>query len=390
MSFIGLASLFVAITLPLLLTKGWVTLTWAVQGFVMLWIASKMRSEFLRQLAYILYLIVLGRVTFLDLPTQFSGLDQKVPAGEYFLGLLERLAVFGVPIISFFAAGRLFSKETSSSSDWLVGEGNDIKPWFGQSRMARFCFWIVVLLMFVVLNVEVFYSIGAHYEPLMRPAMTLVWIALGAVLFREMLANRETIATVFFWILIFALVVKVFLVDIFYWDLGWDLAYSFTRPLEDVGMRLINYGSVATFFLFVWQLLFRKAGRERLARAFGYLSLGSVFVYSSLEVWSGFSEFVPGFRQGGISIFWAVFALVFLLTGISKSKALMRGLGLVLMGIVIFKVFLIDLADLDQLFRIIAFIVLGVVILLGSFLYLKYRHRFLMEEESERAESSDF
>ncbi|MEM1443358.1 MAG: DUF2339 domain-containing protein, partial [Verrucomicrobiota bacterium] len=389
MSFIGLASLFVAITLPLLLSSGWITLSWAVQGFVMLWIASRMRSEFLRQLAYVLYLIVLGRIAFFDLGAQFGGLHRPMPTGDYFLGFLQRLAMFGVPIISFFAAGRLFTKESGSSSDWLVGENNDIKPWFGQSRMARFCFWIVVVLSFLVLNMEVFYSIGAHYEPLMRPAMTLVWIALGAVLLREMLANRETIATVFFWILVVALVIKVFLVDIFYWDPGWDLAYAFREPVADFGMRFLNYGSVATFFVFVWQLLFKRTSQDRLARAFGYLALGSVFVYSSLEVWSALSEFLPGFRRGGISIFWAIFGLALLLTGISKSKALMRGLGLVLMGIVILKVFVIDLAGLDQLYRIIAFIVLGVVILLGSFLYLKYRHRFLMEEESEGSTSND-
>ncbi len=380
MSFIGLASLFVAITLPLLLSSGWITVSWAVQGFVMLWIASRMKSEFLRQLAYVLYLIVLGRIAFLDLAVQFDVIGREVTTGEYWAGFLRRLMVFGVPIASFFAAGRLFTKEDAASSDWLVSEGNDIKPWFGQSRLARFCFWVVVALTFVVMNVEVFFSIGAHYEPLMRPAMTLVWIALGAVLLREMLANRETIATLFFWILVVALVIKVFLVDVFYWDPGWDLAYSFREPIEDVGMRLLNYGSVAVFFLFVWQLLFKQTNRAGVSRAFGYLALASVFTYLTMEIWSGLTEFLPEFRMGGLSIFWAVFGLALLLTGISKSKAVMRGLGLVLMGVVIAKVFFVDLAGLDQLYRIVAFIILGVVILFGSFLYLKYRDRFLMEE----------
>lgn len=388
MSFIGLASLFVAITLPLLLSSGWITVSWAVQGFVMLWIASRMKSEFLRQLAYVLYLVVLGRIALLDLSQQFDGINRQVPTGEYWAGLLQRLMVFGIPIASFFAAGRLFSKESETSSDWLVSEGNDIRPWFGHSRLSRGCFWIVVVLSFVVLNVEVFFSIGNHFEPLMRPAMTLVWIALGAVLLREMLANRETVATVFFWILVGALVVKVFLVDVFYWNPGWDLAYSFREPVADVGMRLLNYGSVAVFFLFVWQLLFRKTNREALSRAFGYLALGSVFIYTSLEFWSGLTEFLPEFRMGGLSIFWSIFAFALLLTGISKSKALMRGLGLVLTGIVIVKVFFVDLAGLDQLYRIVAFIILGVVILAGSFLYLKYRHRFLMEEVDSSSSDS--
>jgi uncharacterized membrane protein len=41
-----------------------------------------------------------------------------------------------------------------------------------------------------------------------------------------------------------------------------------------------------------------------------------------------------------------------------------------------FKVFLSDLASLDQFYRIIAFILLGVLTLSGAFLYLKYRQTF--------------
>ena len=72
LSFMGLSSVFVAITLPLVLSKGWITASWATQGFVMLWIASRMKSEFLRQLAYILYLIVLVRIAIFDLHDQFG------------------------------------------------------------------------------------------------------------------------------------------------------------------------------------------------------------------------------------------------------------------------------------------------------------------------------
>ena len=40
------------------------------------------------------------------------------------------------------------------------------------------------------------------------------------------------------------------------------------------------------------------------------------------------------------------------------------------------KVFFVDLASLDQFYRIIAFILLGVLVLCGAFLYLKYRQTF--------------
>ncbi|HRQ90248.1 MAG TPA: DUF2339 domain-containing protein, partial [Bacteroidia bacterium] len=108
----------------------------------------------------------------------------------------------------------------------------------------------------------------------------------------------------------------------------------------------------------------------------GYASLAAVFVYSSLEIWTALSHFLPAFRMGGISIYWSLFAVALLLAGILKNRAALRGIGLFLLAGTILKVFILDLAGLDQLFRIVAFIVLGVVVLAGSFLYFKYSHHF--------------
>ena len=60
----------------------------------------------------------------------------------------------------------------------------------------------------------------------------------------------------------------------------------------------------------------------------------------------------------------------------------LRYVGLGLFTVVGFKVFFVDLASLDQFYRIIAFILLGVLVLCGSFLYLKYRQTF----ESQHSE----
>ncbi|MAS95740.1 MAG: hypothetical protein CMO55_21265 [Verrucomicrobiales bacterium] len=386
LSFTGLSSFFVALTLPIVFSEGWLTVTWAIQGFVMLWIAAKMRSEFLRQLAYILYLIVLARFALFDMRSQFSDLSADLTNMEYLKRLAERFMVFGVPIISFIAAGRLFSKQSVTEGNWIVGEANDIKPWFGQSRLGRLCFWIVVALTFLYLNFEVYNTIGNFYDPLVRPALTLVWIGLLAVLFREMLANLETIATALFWIVGIALVGKVFFFDMFFWRPGWDLAFRDNQVAPDMMMRLLNYGSVVGFFLIIWNILRPRDGRSKLASTFGYVALAGSFIYSSLEIWSCLNRFLPDFRMGGITIFWSLFALGLLLTGIAKPKASLRGMGLILLGIVILKVFFIDLAGLDPLYRIIAFIILGIIVLVCSFLYLKFSQRF-QTEPKEKLES---
>lgn len=85
--------------------------------------------------------------------------------------------------------------------------------------------------------------------------------------------------------------------------------------------------------------------------------------------------------MGGISIYWAIFAIGMLLAGILKRIPALRGVALVLLIGVVLKIFFIDLKELDQLYRIIAFLVLGVLVLISSFVYLKYRSTFETEQK---------
>ncbi|MDB4622638.1 DUF2339 domain-containing protein [Akkermansiaceae bacterium] len=394
LSFMGLSSVFVAITLPLVLSKGWITASWATQGFVMLWIASRMKSEFLRQLAYVLYLIVLVRIAIFDLHDQFGQPMASLSGGEYALALVERLFLFGLPIASFFAAGRLFSREGEKSGSWLISEKNDIKPWFGQTLFSRICFWVVAGLSFLVLNFEATHTFNYLYEPFTRPALTFIWLGLAAVLFREMLANPNGLAANTFWIIISILTLKIFFFDINFWNPGVNLVYQVNEFVAGGVMRLLNFGSLIVFLVLAWQFSLRHLPYSKTTKIFAFASLAGLFGYLSLEVWTALNQFVPGLRMGGLSIFWAIFALSILLAGISKSQAELRGIGLTLFTAVILKVFVIDLAGLDQIFRIISFIILGLVILFGSFLYLKYRHRFLTdssypEKENKPSDSTD-
>lgn len=379
-SFTGLAAFFVAITLPLVLTKGWITVSWSLQAFVMLWIASRMRSEFLRQLAYVLYLVVIARFAIIDLAGQFGGLSTNLATKEYFRHLLERAFVLGIPIGSFFAAGRLF---TNDGSDAATGD-DGMRPWFGQSVLSRVCFWIVVVLTFIVLNLEVRHTFGTFCDPLVRPGITFVWIALGALLLRELMTGRSPLATALFWILSVALVLKVFLFDLVQFDPGFNLAFAPRDFVPGLLMRALDFGAVTVFLLFVARALGGREGFAGTSRIFAYASLGALFIYSSLEVWTGLVRFLPDFRMAGISIYWTVFAISLLLAGILRGRAALRGLGLLLLGGTILKVFFLDLAGLEPLHRIIAFIALGILVLLGSFLYFKFGSRFTTGPGTER------
>jgi len=60
---------------------------------------------------------------------------------------------------------------------------------------------------------------------------------------------------------------------------------------------------------------------------------------------------------------------------------------LALFGVVVWRVFFVDLATLDAFYRIVAFIVLGLLLLCGSFIYLKYRETFAIPSDGDRPTS---
>lgn len=72
-----------------------------------------------------------------------------------------------------------------------------------------------------------------------------------------------------------------------------------------------------------------------------------------------------------ISLTWTVYAVGLLFLGIRWASAGMRWQALALLGAVVLKVFLVDLSSLRGIYRVVSFIVLGVVLLVVSFFYQK-------------------
>jgi uncharacterized membrane protein len=74
-------------------------------------------------------------------------------------------------------------------------------------------------------------------------------------------------------------------------------------------------------------------------------------------------------QQMGLSLLWVVSAGMLIFLGARRGSAALRWQGLALMGLVIGKVFFLDLSFLERAYRIASFFVLGVVLLAVSFWY---------------------
>src|SRR5712672_741414 len=72
-----------------------------------------------------------------------------------------------------------------------------------------------------------------------------------------------------------------------------------------------------------------------------------------------------------LSLLWTLYASALILIGVKRQSALLRWQALVLFGLAVAKVFLYDISYLDRFYRIVSLLILGVLLLVVSFLYQK-------------------
>ncbi|MDL2262444.1 DUF2339 domain-containing protein [Bacteroidales bacterium OttesenSCG-928-I21] len=85
----------------------------------------------------------------------------------------------------------------------------------------------------------------------------------------------------------------------------------------------------------------------------------------------------------GLSILWGIYALMLIILGIWKQKRHFRIGGIVLFAITLLKLFFYDLRNLDTISKTIILVILGILLLIVSFLYNKYKHLIYEDTENE-------
>lgn len=89
----------------------------------------------------------------------------------------------------------------------------------------------------------------------------------------------------------------------------------------------------------------------------------------------------------GYPILWGIFSFVFLIIGIKQQWKKLRIIALSLLGLTIVKLFAYDINNVSETGKIIAFILLGVLILIISFVYQKIKK--LVVDETSKNESHE-
>ncbi len=98
------------------------------------------------------------------------------------------------------------------------------------------------------------------------------------------------------------------------------------------------------------------------------------FLSNELVTWMDLAGYQDVFKLG-LSILWSVYSLLLVGLGIFQKKKHLRIFALVLFGITLAKLFLYDISNLSTIYKTIVLIILGLLLLIISFLYNKFKDK---------------
>ncbi|MCC7522550.1 DUF2339 domain-containing protein [Candidatus Uhrbacteria bacterium] len=348
-AFIGMGSIFFAIA-PLIWFDDmrWSIGAWAFLGLVLGILADRLRSTWLDYLAHGFFFVA-GLTLLSEYPDPVSGT---------WPWLNPRMALYALVIAAFI--GNLWYNERKRQSNHGAK----------RSLMAS----IHIVATFVVTLLAVTSEVNGFYAP------ADLWTAAATVILGA-LAGMAGI-----WIGSASLRSSGYLAILF----GGltTIIYSFAIN-PDTHRFLINPQTAAlllcaaiTYALLAYMrtaLDHLTLDERRLAKPMVWLA-SNFFLLTmiSLETWHLFKPGLDGYdneRDVALSVVWSIYAIALVAFGIYKKSKLARTTALALFGIVIAKVVLIDTSELDNFYRFITFISLGIILLISGFLYNKFKTR---------------
>jgi uncharacterized membrane protein len=192
------------------------------------------------------------------------------------------------------------------------------------------------------------------------PWAVAIWATEGAVVFWTALRSESRWLRAAAWLLLGMATFRWALPDIQQTTTAYEVLLN-ARALT--GLYLI-----AVFYLAAW-----KGGGQERAVMMVAASVLTVIVMSTeiVSFWQVRIDSADAYvaREMMLSASWVTYAAVLVVLGMRRKYAPIRYFAIVLFGIALLKVFLVDLETLGGVYRIAGFMVVGLVLLVVSFLY---------------------
>ncbi len=152
----------------------------------------------------------------------------------------------------------------------------------------------------------------------------------------------------------------------------------------NIGIRYLSIAFFAGLIFQCYKLMRSGLLKNDFKIMFDYLLYISLLWIISSELINilSLSRLTDSYKLG-LSIVWGIYALFLICMGIAKNKKHLRIGAMVLFGITLIKLFIYDISYLSTISKTIVFVSLGILLLIISFLYNKYKHLIIDDVKKE-------
>lgn len=391
---IGLVFTFITLAVPLQLQENYITLFWSVEAVLLLWLAQKSGFSIMKLGSLVVTGLMLISLL-MDWETNYYIPYNMIEVGYEKIGLAfnKMTLTWVVSVLSFFA------------SIWLLRKKEDNFVFRIPSEYYK---WLLTAVILAVIYtggfLELQYQFSFYFKEdtsltIILFAFTTVYL-LGLNIF-AFKAQQRVIKLIASYLSILFVLVFLYTLSTSYTQAAYMFFNTAEYHLDFILMlRWVSIISVygIAYFLFRNVNVMNEFKRNNLYKGnVAFLVFVVIYLLSSdLDVIailiSGGKEILYHTQKTGYAILWAVISFVLMIIGMRNKEQILRVLSLLLFGITIAKLFIYDISNFPEGGKIIAFILLGVLLLVISFMYQKVKRIFLDDQEKNEineGESTD-
>lgn len=378
---IGLTLSFLSLAAPVQLHGNYITLFWAAESVLLLWLYQRSYIKLLKYAATIVFALMCFSLM-IDWSQVYLEF-RYAQGGHRMWPLVNQGFVTGaVCIVALFIFRKLLSRE----------------------RDAKYLFDIAVTdirLMLGMLAVVMIYVVGIlelHYQTSIFPSYQM-FILLGIYnyLFAGVLhyISRKELVILRFIMTAFSAVAMISFM-VFYNEEIIDARMAYLEDHRPVTAYLLSYVLIAALFALIYQtyLTVRSLDNKKAIHIFQWVvTFCMLYILSALlDHIVVLSTWKPGIAGGGTvytaqrtgyTILWGAFAFALIYLGFRWQSKQVRIIAISLFAITLLKLFLYDLHDLSEGGKIAAFISLGIILLVISFMYQRLK-KILLTDDDQR------
>lgn len=156
--------------------------------------------------------------------------------------------------------------------------------------------------------------------------------------------------------------------------LSQTLAGYYHSGVLNIDVRYISFVLVAILLITSYGYIHQELLKRKYRMVFDFLLYTSILWIASSEVinWVEINESTQSYKLE-LSILWAIYSFLLIVVGIWKKKKHLRIGAIILFAVTLIKLFFYDISHLDTIPKTFAFISFGILLLIISFLYNKYK-----------------